>query len=202
MGTDKMERFESLFENLMDRFKNNLPNYLTYHNAAHTRYVLDKATLIAQAEKIEGEQLYLVKVAALYHDSGFLKGMNNHENKGCEIVEAELPPHGFSAVQIQEICQMITATKIPQRPQNLLEKVVADADLEYLGTDLFEFGSQRLFDELKHFNPELTHREWLKIQIGFLESHKYHTGYCQKFRQPKKMEHLAKLKEELLAATR
>lgn len=195
-----MERFEILFENLMDRFKNNLPNYLTYHNAAHTRYVLDKATLIAQAEKIEGEQLYLVKVAALYHDSGFLNRMVDHENEGCEIVKAELPPHGFSAVQIHEICQMITATKIPQRPQNLLGKIVADADLEYLGTDLFDLGSQRLFDELRHFNTDLTHLEWLKIQIGFLESHQYHTDYCKKFRQPKKMEHLARLREELLAA--
>lgn len=195
-----MERFGLLFENLMDRFKKDLPVYLTYHNAAHTRYVLDKATLIAQAEKIEGDQLYLVKVAALYHDSGFLIGMVDHENEGCEIVKAELPPYGFSAFQIQEICQMITATKIPQRPQNLLGKIVADADLEYLGTDLFDLGSQRLYNELRHFNTSLTHMEWLKIQIGFLESHQYHTDYCQEFRQPKKMEHLTRIKDEFLAA--
>ncbi|HSI77176.1 MAG TPA: HD domain-containing protein [Lunatimonas sp.] len=184
----------------MDRFKNNLPAYLTYHNAAHTRYVLDKATHIAKEEKVEGDQLELVQIAALYHDSGFLNGMVDHENEGCEIVKAELPLHGFNAFQIQEICQMIVATKIPQRPQNLLGRIVADADLEYLGTDLFDLGSQRLFDELRHFNSELTRMEWLKIQIGFLESHRYHTDYCRKFRQPKKLEHLSKLKNELLAA--
>ncbi|WP_158859241.1 HD domain-containing protein [Lunatibacter salilacus] len=184
----------------MDRFKKDLPNYLTYHNAAHTRYVLDKARLIAKEEKVEGDQLELVQIAALYHDSGFLNGMVDHENEGCEIAKAELPLYGFSALQIQEICQMITATKIPQRPQNLLGRIVADADLEYLGTDLFDLGSQRLFDELRNFNTSLTHMEWLKIQIGFLESHQYHTDYCQEFRQPKKMEHLARLKEEFLTA--
>ena len=195
-----MEGFRLIFENLMARFKNDLPAYLTYHNAAHTRYVLDKATLIAKEEKVEGDQLGLIQVAALYHDSGFLKGLVDHENLGCETIRDELPAYGFSESEIQQVCGMVIATKIPQRPQNLLEKVVADADLEYLGTDLFELGSQRLFDELKYFNPELTHREWLKIQIGFLESHRYHTEYCQEFRQPKKMKHLARLKEELNTA--
>lgn len=195
-----MERFGLLFENLMDRFKNKLPAYLTYHNSVHTRYVLDKATLIAQEEKIDGDQLELVRIAALYHDSGFLKGMIDHENTGCEIVKSELPAYGFSDSQIQQICQIITATKIPQRPQDLLGKIVADADLEYLGTDVFGIGSQRLFDELRYFNSRLTHMEWLKIQIQFLESHHYHTNFCQKFRQPKKSQHLSKLKEELLSA--
>lgn len=195
-----MERFGLLFENLMDRFKKDLPVYLTYHNAAHTRYVLDKATLIAKEEKVEGNQLNLVQIAALYHDSGFLKGLVDHENVGCEIIKAELPAYDFSELEIQQICGMIIATKIPQRPQNLFEKIVADADLEYLGTDLFDLGSQRLLDELRHFNSELTRMEWLKIQIWFLESHQYHTDFCQRFRQPKKLEHLAKLRDELLAA--
>ncbi len=196
-----MERFNILFENLMCRFKKNLPANLTYHNASHTKYVLDKAILIAKEEKIQGDQLDLVKVAALYHDSGFLKGIIDHENVGCEIVKAELPEKGFSPLDIHQICQMIIATKIPQRPQNLLGKIVADADLEYLGTDLFDIGSQRLFDELRHFNSGLTRTEWIKMQIRFLESHQYHTVYCQNFRQPKKLQHLSRLKEELLEIT-
>ena len=198
MGTANMERFNILFENLMCRFKKELPEYLTYHNASHTRYVLDKAVLISQEEKIDADQLDLVKVAALYHDSGFLKGLVEHEHASCEIVKAELPAYDFSSIQTDQICQMIIATKIPQKPQDLLGKIVADADLEYLGTDLFDIGSQRLFDELRHFNSGLTRTEWLKIQIRFLESHQYHTVYCQNFRQPKKLEHLAKLKDELL----
>lgn len=196
-----MERFGLLFENLMQRFNKDLPVFLTYHNASHTKYVLDKATMIGQEEKIDGDQLYLVQVAALYHDSGFLNGMVDHENLGCEIVRAELPEFGFTEMEIKEICQIISATKIPQRPHNLLGKIVADADLEYLGTDFFDIGSRRLFDELKHFNPALSHREWLKIQIGFLESHQYHTSFCQEHRQPVKALHLAKLKEELLTSS-
>jgi uncharacterized protein len=197
---DNLERFGLLFENVMERFEKNLPEYLTYHNASHTKYVLDRAILISKEEKIDSDQLNLVKVAALYHDSGFLKGMVDHENLGCEIVKAELPTYGFNELQIQQICQMIIATKIPQRPQNLLEKIVADADLEYLGTEWFDIGSQRLFDELIFSNPKLSRIEWLEIQIKFLESHHYHTAFCQQNRQPKKSEHIARLKVELLAA--
>jgi uncharacterized protein len=195
-----MERFELLFDNMMDRLKNDLPATLTYHNASHTKYVVEKATLIAEEEKIAGDELFLVQVAALYHDSGFLKGMINHEDLGCQIVTAELPAFGFGTSQIQQICQMIYATKIPQRPQNHLGKIVADADLEYLGTDLFDIGSERLFKELTFSNSGLTRSEWLKIQIDFLESHQYHTSFCQKFRQPTKLQHLLRLKDELLRA--
>ena len=34
---------------------------------------------------------------------------------------------------IEIICGIIMATKIPQRPKNYLEEIICDADLNYLG---------------------------------------------------------------------
>ena len=181
----------------MARLETGLPDYLTYHNAAHTRYVIKKAEEIAKAEGIADEKLTLIKVAALFHDCGFLKERIEHERVSCEMVSEELPNYGFDEELINHICGMIMATKIPQVPTNLLEKVVADADLEYLGTDLYDFGAQNLFRELRYYNPRLTLREWLKIQIEFLESHQYHTDFCRQYREPKKQEHLEQLKRNL-----
>jgi uncharacterized protein len=192
-----MDIFNRIFLDLMARLETGLPDFLTYHNAAHTRYVIKKAEEIAEAEGIADEKVTLIKIAALFHDCGFLKERAEHERVSCEMVSEELPKYGFDKEKINQIRGMIMATKIPQIPTNLLESVVADADLEYLGTDLYDFGAQNLFSELRYFNPELTLRDWLLIQIRFLESHQFHTNHCRKYREPRKQEHLEQLKRKL-----
>ncbi len=81
---------------------------------------------------------------------------------------------------------MIAATKIPQRPKNILEKIVADADLFYLGTPDYKQYSEKLYKELKHFDPSINDEKWLKIQVNFLSSHSYHTKYGKEVLAPVK----------------
>ena len=86
------------------------------------------------------------------------------------------------------------ATKIPQNPQNLLEEILADADLEYLSTQNFEPVSEMLFLELKYFNPAFTREDWRMVQIDFLSKHAYHTDFCKRYKENFKQQHLLKLK--------
>ncbi len=92
---------------------------------------------------------------------------------------------------------MIMATKIPQTPTNLLEEILADADLEYLGTDDFEEIGGYLYQELKEINPTLTLNKWNEIQINFIEKHHYFTEYGQKYLSRTKKKHLTELKKNL-----
>ncbi len=176
--------------------ENNLPSYLTYHHTFHTQYVLDKTILIADKEKISSQDLLLLKIAALYHDSGFTIGRENHEEQSCGIVIQDLKEIAFSESEISQICGMIMATRIPQRPKNKLENILADADLEYLGTDHFNFFSQKLYEEMKYFHPDLSPKQWLDIQINFISSHSFHTDYCRKYTEPGKIKNLEKIKAQ------
>ena len=88
---------------------------------------------------------------------------------------------------------MIRATIIPQKPKTKLECILADADLEYLGTDNFEHIGNKLYLELKHYNPNLSLEEWNEIQINFLQSHFYHTSYCIHNRTEGKIKNLNQL---------
>lgn len=171
----------------------NIPVHLTYHSPFHTKDVIEKVELIGKTENLSEKELELTKVAALFHDMGYLVQKEDHESISCEIAKKELPPWGFSEEEIEEICSAIMATKIPQNPTNHLGEILADADLEYLGTDFFEKGSADLFQELKYGNPSLNEEKWLDLQIEFLKQHKYHTLYCKSNREPKKHEHLQKL---------
>ena len=126
--------FNTIFQEVVNYLDDNLPKFLTYHSTEHTLHVLEKAIYIANKEKVKDKDLELIKVAALYHDIGFTETHIDHEKKTCEIAEKQLKSYGYSNQDIKAICGMIMATKIPQNPQNLLEKIIADADLEYLAT--------------------------------------------------------------------
>ena len=115
----------------------------------------------------------------------------------CEIAAQELPDYGLKKTEIDQICGMIRATKIPQNPKTKAEMVLADADLEYLGTDNFSEISQNLYREMKYFQPDLTVEQWNEIQVNFITGHHYHTTYCKKNRAPRKLLNLEKIRKNL-----
>ena len=96
----------------------------------------------------------------------------------------------FNKSQINAICEMIRATKIPQQPTNLLEQIIADADLDYLGRSDFHDIASLLFKELKHKNMSLIEADWDQIQIKFLQSHHYFTQTSLYLRKGLKKKHL------------
>jgi uncharacterized protein len=186
--------FEKVHKDVIKALTEGLPAYLTYHSVNHTIYVLKMAEYLSWREGLAEDDIYLVKIAALFHDIGFLEGRENHEEKGCVIAKKELGKYNLSTLDIDKICGMIMATKIPQKPKNHLEEILADADLEYLSTENFEPVSEMLFNEIKHYNPDFTREEWYNVQIDFMEKHHYHTDFCKKYKESFKKQHVMKLK--------
>ena len=86
------------------------------------------------------------------------------------------------------------ATKIPQMPNNLLEFIIADADLEYLGTDQFDEISESLFLEMMAFNFIKDRDQWNQIQVKFISKHAYFTDFCKLYREPYKQKNLDRVK--------
>lgn len=187
------QEFIKLKEEIINRMEEELPEHLHYHSLEHTLRVLDKTALIAKHEHIGDKDFRLLQLAALFHDIGFVKSTENHEEIGCGIAKAYLVNYDSKNEEIDKICGIIMATKIPQQPTNLLEEILADADLEYLGTDDFETISDNLFRELKHKIPDLTKEKWDEIQVKFFQEHSYFTSYAKAFLQKKKAENLEKL---------
>lgn len=185
--------FEEIYNNVISSLELSLPKGLTYHTAAHTKYVVEKAGFLAEKERLKSAEKDLVQIAALYHDTGFLKGRDSHEEKSVEIAAGELSKYRFSETQKIRIYGMIMATRIPQNPRSLPEKIVADADLFYLGTENYSVFSKKLFSELKYYDPALTGEKWLEIQQQFLSSHRYHTNYCKTVLEPIKGKNLSSL---------
>ena len=56
-----------------------------YHNPRHTTGVFDRATYLALAEGVDGEDLEDLQIAALFHDTGFTEQYKKNEHIGASI---------------------------------------------------------------------------------------------------------------------
>ncbi len=176
---------------IITRLKEELSSNLIYHSYFHTLDVLNAAMQIAEKEKITQEELSLLRVAIAYHDSGFIEVYKGHELKSCEYARNELPFFEFTDDQIEIICGIIMATKIPQQTNTKLQEIIADADLDYLGRKDYSHIASKLFAELKLQGIIKDSASWIEMQENFLTTHQYKTNFSKEFREPVKQNNLS-----------
>ncbi len=176
--------------------QNGLVPTLTYHGLHHTLDVVQAAAQLAAAEGItDPGSLTLLQTAAFFHDAGFVTTYADHEAAGCELIRRTLPGFGYCQAQIDIICGLIMATRIPQQPTTHLEQIICDADLDYLGRTDFTPIAHTLFEELQlHQHLPGDERAWNRIQLGFLEKHQYWTATAKATREALKQAHIAELR--------
>ena len=150
---------------------------------------------IAKGEGIKGEDLFLLKTAALYHDGGFVEQYAANEPIGARMAKEALPVYGYSDEQLDMVEKLILATRVPQQPNDHLEEIMCDADLDYLGRDDFYPISENLKKEFIAYGVVQDDKSWDELQIKFLSAHKYFTKYSIQNREANKQQRLKEIKE-------
>jgi predicted metal-dependent HD superfamily phosphohydrolase len=174
-----------------------LPKHCYYHGVHHTLAVERAVTRLAAAEGVTGTDLVLLKTAALYHDSGFMVKYRDNEAAGCALARTTLPAYGYANEDIETICGMIMATRLPQCPRTRLEEILCDADLGHLGTAAAAAVSDTLRQELEVRGVSFTDQEWLEFQVDFLVKHRYFTAAARARCEIRKNKYLQTLKRRL-----
>ena len=190
-----LRQFTDLQESILDKLERELPKNLYYHNYKHTIDVVNQSELIGLSEGLDDSDILLLKTAALFHDSGLIIGFDNHEFYSTQFAREILPKWHYTEEQIDKICEIIMATKLPPNPHNLLEKVICDADLDYLGREDFIPVSNNLYKELRAIGKDIDINTWNKQQVAFLSTHQYFTNTAQKLREEAKESQIERLKK-------
>lgn len=186
---------EKAEEYVFEKLEESLSDTLFYHGLHHTVDVVNAALRLSIAEGIhDRDALLLLQTAALYHDLGFISTYRGHETESCRIARVSLPDFGYNDADITKICGMIMATKIPQSPTNHLERILADADLDYLGREDFWPISTSLYEELREREMVTDLHSWNQLQIVFLEKHEYWTETAKQWRNEAKLKRIEELK--------
>lgn len=174
-----------------------LSEKLHYHSIEHSIDVVKAVERLALLEGITDEGLFLLKTAATYHDAGFVEQYDKNEPIGARLAEEILPKYGYTEQHINTIKELIYVTQIPHKPNNKLEEIMCDADLDYLGRDDFHEIADRLRRELREHGKIDSDRKWDEIQIQFLTAHRYFTDTAINTRQEKKLENIQEIRDRL-----
>ena len=186
-------QFTDIQEKILDKLEKELPTYLYYHNVKHTVDVVTEVELIGWGEGVSDEEILLLKTAALFHDAGHIIAYDNHEYHGTVMAQEYLPKYNYTPEQISHICELIMATKLPPKPKNLLEKIMCDSDLDYLGRSDFIPVSNTLYKELKEQKKIGSLNDWNKIQLNFISEHQYFTKTAQSLREVNKQKQIERI---------
>jgi hypothetical protein len=191
----KLIQFTDIQEIILDKLESELPDFLYYHNVKHTVDVVTEVELIGWAEGLDDEGILLLKTAALFHDAGHTIAYDDHEYHGTQLVKEYLPEFGYTEDQIEKICSIIMATKLPPQPKDIYEKIICDADLDYLGRSDMIPVSNTLYRELKEQEKIGTLNDWNKLQLKFISGHSYFTRTAQSLREVNKQKQIERIKK-------
>lgn len=185
-----------LTNDVISMIKEKLPQGIYYHTENHALNIMNAVEFLGFGEEIYTEDILLLKTAALLHDIGFVEQYDDNEEIGVSYCKKLLPNYGFRPEQIAKVSELIRATKMDHKPKSLLEEIMKDADLDYLGRDDFRDISNKLMKEYLEHNIVKTEKEFLEKQVTFLKSHMFLTDTAKTTRIKKKKENI-KIAEEL-----
>lgn len=167
---------------IRDLFKKGIPERLMYHDIEHTEYVAGQVGTIGQNSGLDEEEINIVRVAAWFHDSGFVARSDGHEEESQEIASDFLSSKGIEEDQIKKVLNCILATKMPQNPgDDKLAKVLCDADMAHLSEDFYITRTKLLRKEWNNeSDTKLSRKAYFKETIEVFNNHMYHTEYGEK----------------------
>jgi HD superfamily phosphodiesterase len=190
---------------MIELAKNDVKQYFKdgryiYHSLEHSISVYDEVTKIALAENINGKELELLQIAALYHDTGYAQNPTTHEQISAEIASKFLSAQMANENDIAIVQNLILATKMNTKPSNDIEGIIKDADLAHLGKKNFLECSLKLKQEKESLiGQSLDEKTWTKSNVAFLEEHKWHNKSAKKMYNKQKKENLSLEKKKLKA---
>lgn len=187
-------------DHVMGLLKDHLSEKLTYHSNGHTLYVFESATHIAEKSDIDEHSLMLLKIAALFHDVGYIRSYDEHEKHSAAMAAEFLAFKGLEKEDIETICNAILATAIPQKPGDVVSAILCDADLMHLSAiDYFDKTTPIMREWANIGKARLTEPEFLKTSLAFFNAHRYHTSYGREILAPLKESNRQRIIEKLMS---
>jgi len=198
MELENKKAYPKVCHQILDELSERLPDYLHYHCLNHTIDVSNVCNFYIDYYLISDRVANLIRIAAVAHDYGYIFAPREHEERSIAEVRPMLTE--YSDKEIAVIDGLIRATKVPQKPQNLYEQILSDADLDYLGREDYPELSEGLYREFLYFGVVQNEADWLDVQIRFLESHQFHTDWAKANRSKRKQELLDRLLKQASAS--
>jgi HD superfamily phosphodiesterase len=172
---------------------------LYYHQYEHALSVMQRAIYLATMEWCNNEEIELLVIASLFHDTGFVIQYDNNEVFWAKIAQNYLKTMLYPEEKIKIIQKIILATQPWQEPKNLLEKIIKDADMDNLWTEDFFSSWEKLKHERETMKKiKINDPDWRHASLNIIEWHKFYTWTQVQERNAVLLRNTQRLKKELL----
>jgi len=176
-------------------FKEHFGDKYVYHNLQHTQEVVAAAQEIAKTQDLSQEDENLLILAAWFHDTGYVFGKENHEQRSCEIVKDFLAAQQDSKVDQEALSRLILSTKVGTATEGIMQEILCDADLSHIGSANYWDKSARLRHELLLTEGKImTEVEWVDFELNFMQNHTFNTEVAAGLYEKRKQKHIRTLK--------
>ena len=166
-----------------------------YHSYEHAIDVMQRAIYLSEQENLPVDEIEMMALAGLFHDTGFIVMYDKNEPIWAKIASNYLKSINYDKNKIKLIEQIILATDPDYtNPKNIYEKIIKDADMDNLWRDDFQKKSNDIKKELETVKKiKIKDPEWHHSLVDLLISHKFNTDVQRKERDNKKQENLNKM---------
>lgn len=189
-----MEQIEKAIEYISNFYDDEVESIYEYHNLEHSLSVLSAAQKISEKSNLSPEDLLAVEFAALFHDTGYNEGPENHEIRSANIAEKYLIENGFDTSFIERVRVCILATKMDVETSDHLPQILRDADMSGLASKNFFEITEKLRKEINNIKDQkISKKDWDKTNIEFLKKCSYRTKEAEELYKDKKDKNLESL---------
>ena len=192
---DIIEKAEQFVLNL---FETRLSTVNFYHNINHTRRVVEDISQLAEWEGCSEEETKILKLAAWFHDTGFVKVDKGHEEVSVKIAQEFLQSNQVSKDVIDLVTDLILVSIKDLKPKTNLQKLIKDADCSHVASEsYFEISNLLRKENALKLNTSFTDLEWLEGNKEFFEWHKFYSDSAKLKWQPLKTLNLRELNAKI-----
>jgi len=150
----------------------NMPK-LPYHNSRHADEVASACDRLAYFAGISDDDKFLLKSAAYLHDIIYEVGKKDNEERSAQVAQEVLEIMQYTPGEIETVKGLILATKLPTKPETMLQKIICDADVDNLGTENGLENGEKLRQEFGVKDKG----KWLQGNLQFFKNHRYYTPW-------------------------
>lgn len=169
-------RLIDLEDHVFRKLDEETPLSFVFHTPEYARHLYSYSDLLSKAENLDLEETLLVKTAVLLLVIGIIENYSKPEIAASAICNQILSEFNYSDKQIQDVGNLILASKYPPEPQTLLEKIMVDIRFEYLGRVDFLQMYKLYYQEQKEYYGDADPVKWKEKQIELLRTFQYFTA--------------------------
>ena len=196
------EHFNQLEKEALDHvsglFNGKLSDQYEYHNFTHTLETTNICKEIANSYQLDNDEVEILLLACIFHDSGYVNSYENHEEESVVIAEDFLKEHDYAPEKIEKVKKLIISTTPDHNPGNLQEEIIHDADFIHMGKKNFFDKGKLLRKEWEYLlNKNFSNLEWEEEQYRFLTENDFYTTYARGSYGKRRLKNIKKQKQKL-----